>query len=60
MSIQKHARASEIMTKAKKGVYVRQNKFHNFGQFVEDSIMGQQAEADRRLAKILAMKQKSA
>ena len=56
MSIAKHARASSIMSKASKGVYVKQSKFADFGSVVEDSIFAQQAEADRRLAKIQAQR----
>ena len=60
MSIAKYARASEIMTKVNKGHYVTNNKFQNYGELATDSIMGQQAEADKRLAKILALKKKKA
>ena len=58
MSIAKHARASEIMSKASKGHYVKQHKFANFGSVITDTIMGQQAEADRRLAIIIANRNK--
>ena len=44
------------MSKASKGVYVKQSKFADFGSVVEDSIFAQQAEADRRLAKIQAQR----
>ena len=54
MSIAKHARASSIMDKMTKGHYVKQHKFANFGSVITDTIMGQQAEADRRLAIIIA------
>ena len=60
MSIASNARASSIMTKANKGHYVKNNKFHNYGSIVEDSIYAQQAEADRRLLKIQAQRKKSA
>jgi hypothetical protein len=56
MSIASNARASSIMSKASKGVYVRQSKFHDFGSIVEDSIIGQQQRADRRLAEIQAQR----
>ena len=56
MSIASKARASSIMSKASKGVYVKQSKFADFGSVVEDSIFAQQAEADRRLAKIQAQR----
>ena len=56
MSIASNARASSIMSKASKGVYVKQSKFADFGSVVEDSIFAQQAEADRRLAKIQAQR----
>jgi hypothetical protein len=52
MSIASNARASSIMSKASKGVYVRQAKFHDYGSIVEDSIIGQQMLADRRLKEI--------
>ncbi len=56
MSIAKHARASSIMNKMTNGHYVKQNKFADYGSIVEDSIMGQQAEADRRLKEIQAQR----
>jgi len=56
MSIASNARASSIMTKATKGHYVKQNKFHDFGSIIEDSIIGQQMEADRRLKEIQAQR----
>jgi hypothetical protein len=52
MSIASNARASSIMSKASKGVYVRQSKFADYGSIVEDSIMAQQREADERLRQI--------
>ena len=58
MSIAKHARASEIMNKASKGHYVKQNKFSNYGSVVTDSLLAQQEEADRRLAILLAKRNK--
>jgi hypothetical protein len=60
MSIASNARASSIMSKASKGVYVRQSKFHNYGSIVEDSIIGQQMEADRRLKEIQLVRLKKA
>ena len=59
MSIAKHARASEIMSKATSGHYVKNNRFHNFGSVLTDTLMGQQAEADRRLAIIIAKRNKA-
>ena len=59
MSIAKHARASEIMNKASKGHYVKNNKFHDFGSVITDTLMGQQAEADKRLAIIRANRNKA-
>lgn len=56
MSIAKHARASDIMSKMTNGHYVKQNKFANFGSVITDTIMGQQAEADRRLKEIQAQR----
>mgnify|MGYP001141015305 CR=1 FL=1 len=56
MSIAKHARASSIMNKMTNGHYVKQNKFANYGSIVEDSIISQQAEADRRLKEIQAQR----
>jgi len=56
MSIASNARASSIMSKASKGVYVKQSKFANFGSVVEDSIMSQQMEADKRLKEIQAQR----
>ena len=56
MSIASNARASSIMSKASKGVYVKQSKFADFGSVVEDSIFAQQAEADKRLAELQAQR----
>ena len=56
MSIASNARASSIMSKASKGVYVKQSKFADFGSVVEDSIFAQQAQADKRLAEIQAQR----
>jgi len=56
MSIASNARASSIMSKASKGVYVKQAKFANYGSVVEDSIFAQQAEADKRLAELQAQR----
>jgi len=58
MSIAKHARASEIMNKSTNGHYVKNNKFHDFGSVVTDSLLGQQAEADKRLAILRAKRNK--
>ena len=54
MSIASNARASSIMSKATKGHDVKQSKFQNYGTIIEDSLMSQQAEADRRLKIIQA------
>ena len=56
MSIASNARASSIMSKASKAVYVKQSKFADFGSVVEDSIFAQQAQADKRLAEIQAQR----
>ena len=59
MSIASNARASSIMAKASKGYYVKQYKFANYGSIVEDSIKAQQDEADRRLAILIANRNKA-
>lgn len=59
MSIAKHARASAIMQKIERGHYVKGNKFHNFGSIVEDSLLAQQKEADKRLKLLQLARQKS-
>jgi hypothetical protein len=59
MSIASNARASSIMAKASKGHYVKQYKFANYGSIVEDSIKAQQDEADRRLAILIANRNKA-
>ena len=56
MSIAKHARASSIMNKMGNGHYVKQNKFADYGSIAEDSIMGQQMLADKRLKEIQAQR----
>ncbi len=56
MSSAKSSRSSNIMTNVKNGVYVRMQKFANYGSVVEDSIMAQQREADRRLREIQAQR----
>tara|TARA_Y100000356_G_scaffold130812_1_gene133667 strand:- start:992 stop:1201 length:210 start_codon:yes stop_codon:yes gene_type:complete len=38
MSVSKNARSSQIMQNIKKGVYVNQGKFANYGSIPEDSI----------------------
>ena len=53
MSIQKHAQASRIMANLSKGNFTSANKggkFRDFGSVIEDSLIAQQAEADKRLA----------
>ena len=57
MSVAKSARNSTIMTNIKNGVYVRMSRFANYGSVIEDSIVAQQKEADRRLAQIQAQRQ---
>ena len=56
MSIAKNARCSQIMRDVEGGRFVKNSKFHNFGSVITDSIFAQQAEADRRLAKIQAQR----
>ena len=57
MSVSKNARCSQVIQNVEKGKYVKQSKFADFGSVIEDSIFAQQREADRRLAKIQALKQ---
>ena len=45
------------MTNVKNGVYVRMQKFANYGSVVEDSIYAQQREAERRLKEIQAQRE---
>ena len=45
------------MTNIKNGVYVKMQRFANYGSVVEDSIVAQQKEADRRLLEIQAQRQ---
>jgi hypothetical protein len=52
MNIAKCAQATSIMNNVKNGHYIRGAKFANFGSVVEDSIIAQQREADRRLKAI--------
>jgi hypothetical protein len=49
MSSAKCSRTSDIARNIKNGSYISMRKFHNYGSIVEDSILAQQAEADRRL-----------
>ena len=56
MSNLKSARTSTIMHNIKNGVYVRMTKFANYGSVIEDSIIAQQREADRRLKEIQAQR----
>jgi len=46
------ARASQIMRNVSNGKYVNNNKFHNHGSIIEDSILAQQRWADERLAQL--------
>ena len=56
MNIAKCAQATSIMNNVKSGHYIRGAKFANFGSVVEDSILAQQMEADRRLQALRAKK----
>lgn len=56
MNIAKCAQATSIMNNVKSGHYIRGAKFANFGSVVEDSILAQQMEADRRLQVLRAKK----
>ena len=57
MSLAKSARASQVARNVKSGYYVQMKKFANYGSVIEDSIMSQQKEADRRLAEIVAQRE---
>ena len=52
MKIAKCAQATSIMNNVKNGHYIRGAKFANYGSVIEDSIIAQQKEADRRLREI--------
>ena len=52
----KCARTSEIARNLKNGVYVKMQKFANYGSIIEDSIFAQQRQADVKFQKILANK----
>ena len=52
MNIAKCAQATAIMNNVKSGHYIRGAKFANYGSVIEDSIIAQQKEADRRLREI--------
>lgn len=56
MNIAKCAQATAIMNNVKSGHYIRGMKFANYGSVIEDSIIAQQKEADRRLQEIRARK----
>ena len=56
MNIAKCAQATAIMNNVRNGNYVRGMKFANFGSVIEDSIIAQQKEADRRLREIQAQR----
>lgn len=51
--------ASSIALKISNGAYVNNSSFSDFGSVVTDSIMAQQAEADRRLKQIQERRKKS-
>jgi len=52
MNLAKCAQATAIMNNVKNGHYIRGAKFANYGSVIEDSIIAQQKEADRRLRQI--------
>jgi len=52
MNLAKCAQATAIMNNVKSGHYIRGAKFANYGSVIEDSIIAQQKEADRRLREI--------
>ena len=56
MNLAKCAQATAIMNNVKSGHYIRGAKFANFGSVVEDSIIAQQRETDRRLKELRAQK----
>jgi hypothetical protein len=56
MNLAKCAQATAIMNNVKSGHYIRGAKFANFGSVVEDSIIAQQMEADKRLKEIQAQR----
>ena len=56
MNIAKCAQATSIMNNVKSGHYIRGAKFAGFGSVITDTILGQQKEAERRLAEIKAQK----
>ena len=58
MNIAKCAQATSIMNNVRNGHYIRGMKFANFGSVIEDSIIAQQKEADRRLREIQLRKAK--
>jgi len=52
MNLAKCAQATAIMNNVKSGHYIRGAKFSNYGSVIEDSLIAQQKEADRRLREI--------
>ena len=52
MNLAKCAQATAIMNNVKSGHYIRGAKFANYGSVIEDSLIAQQKEADRRLREI--------
>jgi hypothetical protein len=52
MNLAKCAQATAIMNNVKNGHYIRGAKFANYGSVIEDSLIAQQKEADRRLREI--------
>lgn len=56
-NVAKCTRTSQLMTNIKNGVYVKMQRFANYGSVVEDSIVAQQRQADQRLLEIQAQRQ---
>jgi hypothetical protein len=49
MNTAKCIRATQIMNNVKSGHYISMKKFAEYGSVIEDSLLAQQKEADRRL-----------
>ena len=52
MNTAKCIRATQIMNNVKSGHYISMKKFAKYGSVIEDSLIAQQKEADRRLQQI--------
>ena len=52
MNSAKCAQNTAIMNNIKNGHYIRGTKFANFGSVVEDSLIAQQRQAERRLKEL--------